>query len=121
MKVGVLITPVSQMREQRLGVGEVTYPKHRTGGQDCSHGPVPHGSHETTPQPGSWVWRCGPASLCMGCLFSACPCVPLLARQQHVSEHFDIETCLQLIIFLPHVLALGLGCAGREVDLFISV
>lgn len=121
MKVGVLITPVSQMREQRLGVGEVTYPKHRTGGQDWSHGPVPHGSHETTPQPGSWVWRRGPASLCVGCLFSACPCVPLLARQQHVSEHFDIETCLQLIIFLPHVLALGLGCAGREVDLFISV
>lgn len=26
MKVGVLITPVSQMREQRLGVAEVTLP-----------------------------------------------------------------------------------------------
>lgn len=86
MKVGVLITPVSQMREQRLGVAEVTLPnaQNRWAGWG-SHGPVPPGSHETAPQAGGWVWAVGLLLSAWGRVFSVYPRVPLLARQQHVS------------------------------------
>ena len=100
MKVGIFVTPVSQMREHRLGVAEVVFPKP----QSWSAGPELVGLCPAVPA----ELHIGPAGLlppleppCVGRLFSVYSCVPLPARQQHVSEHFNLRTWLQLIVPLP--------------------
>lgn len=81
-------------------MAEVTFPKP----QSWAAGPEVVGLRPAVPG----ELHIGPAGLlppleppCVGRLFSAYSCVPLPARQQHVSEHFNMWTCLQLIVPLP--------------------
>lgn len=53
-----------------------------------------------------------------GHVVSAYPYVPLLARHQHVLEHFNVWTCLRSSVLPPSMLVLSLACS-REGRVFL--
>lgn len=72
-----------------------------------------------------WAWPCVwtschaapshwrfPIGSCVEPVFSVHPCVSLLAQHQHLSEPFNIWTCLRSVALPPSASALGLEYAG---------